>query len=156
MTTATPNLTTVSGTIKRYSASGSGLILAELDQWFNFSKFGPAAELPHPEPGSAVVLAVNDRNYIQQLHIVSAAGAVAAAAASAAPALAPVTARDAADLAGALSGAELRELRIIRQACLKVAADYYRTELNQLADGTAAQVGELLALAEVFESWVLR
>lgn len=139
-------LTAVSGTIKRYSASGSGVVLNEGPNWYNFSSYPPASDVPRPAVGTAVQLEVDERRYIHSLVPLDAPHAAQPQATTA------VASRDAADVAGALSGDSRRDMLIIRQSCLKTAAELYGDVLNQSPE----RLAEVVATAEYLEAWVLR
>jgi len=105
------------------SVNPKGIRLEGRDDWFNFSKF--AADLVPPARGQAVSVTLDGQGFVR---------AIAPAA----------TAPDAQQQPSAG-----RETLIIRQTCIKAAAEFAasRPELRS---------ADLLALAERMEAWVLR
>jgi hypothetical protein len=106
------------------SVNPKGLRLDGHDDWFNFSKF--ATELVPPMRGQSVVLTLDNQGSVRG---VQATNGHQEAVSGRQPSTA---------------SPDLRELRIIRQSCLKSAIE------------RAAGRPDVTRIAEAFEAWVLR
>ena len=109
------------------SVNPNGIKLDGESEWRNFSKY--AEDIVPPMRGQCVAVTLDRQGFVRAVDAASGSEAIP-------------TSRTAA-------GPDLRELRIIRQSCL-------RTAVERAVGRPDTTTGDVIRIAEAFEQWVLR
>jgi hypothetical protein len=143
MTTNGTTTETVRGVVER--ANERGVKLAAESGWRNWSRWGERPEVP-PSRGDAVELVLDNAGYIRRVTVLDAAAGVPAGT----PALREREyANDGTQDDILPAPANSRETLIVRQTCLKAAAEF-------AAGRPEIKSADVLKIAEAWEGWVTR